>query len=124
MDIEKLGKIVALWAESQSIVKRVHLFGSRVRGTHTCKSDLDVAVELIIEPSDSGPHTTWIANAEGLRSSISSYVPSTVAVDLQWYGGPIETPVIHKGLEAGSRLIYERLTTPDAARNAPQAPCP
>lgn len=108
MDIESLSEIVALWAESQLIVKRAYLFGSRVRGTNTCASDLDVAVELIPKPGDSGPLTTWIAEAAGLRSSISSFIPVTVTVDLQWYGGAMETPIIHAGLEAGSRVAYER----------------
>jgi predicted nucleotidyltransferase len=120
--IETLSKVVALWAESEPIVKTAYLFGSRVRGDNRCDSDLDVAIELVPRLCDSVPLATWIAEAARLRSSISSRIPLTV--DLQWYGGAIDTPIIHTGLAAGSRTIYERSTHPSAAADAPKVLLP
>lgn len=122
ISIEALSKMVALWAVSEPIVEKAYLFGSRVRGNNQCDSDLDVAIELTPRQGDSVPLATWIAEAARLRSSISLCIP--LAVDLQWYGGPIETPVIHAGLAAGSRTVYERFAQPGAAGDAPQASRP
>lgn len=117
MGIDKLSEMVVSWAASEPIVRKAYLFGSRVRGTNTCESDLDVAVELMPRQSDSGPLATWIAEQERLRSSISLWVP--LVVDLQWYGGAAETPIIHAGLGAGSRVVYECSAPPYAAGDAP-----
>lgn len=120
--IETLAEMVASWAVSEPVVEKAYLFGSRVRGNNRCDSDLDVAIELTPRRGDSDPLTTWIAEATRLRSSISSRIPLTV--DLQWYGGPIETPVVHAGLTAGSRTVYERSAQQGAAGDAPQASRP
>lgn len=114
--------MVASWAKSEPIVEKAYLFGSRVSGNARCDSDLDVAIELSSQRVDSGPLATWIAEAARLKASISSHIPLTV--DLQWYGGPIDTPIVHAGLAAGSRIVYERSAQPDAAGDAPQASRP
>ena len=122
ISIETLSEMVALWAESEPVVKTAYLFGSRVRGDNRCDSDLDVAIELTPGLCDSGPLATWITEAARLRSSISLRIP--LAVDLQLYCGAIDTPIIHTGLAAGSRTVYERSAQPSAAADAPQASRP
>jgi predicted nucleotidyltransferase len=44
-DLKRLAKIVAEWAEKLPL-KKVYIFGSRVRGDTTAGSDLDVAIEF------------------------------------------------------------------------------
>jgi predicted nucleotidyltransferase len=44
-DLKRLAKIVAEWAEKLPL-KKVYVFGSRVRGDATAGSDLDVAIEF------------------------------------------------------------------------------
>jgi predicted nucleotidyltransferase len=122
VSIEALSAMVASWAKSEPIVEKAYLFGSRVRGDARCDSDLDVAIELTPQRGDSAPLATWIAEAARLRASISSHIPLTV--EIHWYGGPMDTPSVHAGLAAGSRIAYERSAQPDAAGDAPQASRP
>lgn len=105
MNIEKMTKAVEAWAKSQPFVRKAYLFGSRIKGTHRPNSDLDVAVELICLPDESDPGVTWHREAKTPRESISKIVP--VRVDLVWYGGPVESPCIHIGLQSGYRLAYD-----------------
>jgi predicted nucleotidyltransferase len=44
-DLSRQAKIVAEWAEKLPL-KKVYIFGSRVRGDATAASDLDVAIEF------------------------------------------------------------------------------
>src|SRR6202043_2280730 len=44
-DLSRQAKIVAEWAEKLPL-KKVYIFGSRVRGDATAGSDLDVAIEF------------------------------------------------------------------------------
>lgn len=105
MDIHEIGNVVAEWAATQPLIVRVWLFGSRVRGTAHPDSDIDVAVEICRLPGDTDARTTFLFEGNGLKMSIQSLL--AISVDLQWYGGPIETPTIHAGLEESSTLIYE-----------------
>lgn len=105
MNVENMAAAVATWASTQPLVRKAYLFGSRVRGTHQPESDLDVAVELLTLPGDSNPFTTWIGEAQRLKASIAGIVP--VNIDLNWYGGEVETPRIHKALEQSSFVVYD-----------------
>ncbi len=104
MDIEDMEAAVAKWASTQPLIRKAYLFGSRVRGTHRSDSDLDVAVEIFSSPGDSDPLATWIRESCHLEASIAGIVP--VIIDLEWYGGEADTPVIHKALERSSLLVY------------------
>jgi predicted nucleotidyltransferase len=112
MKIEQLGDIVAQWAESQPSVTRAYIYGSRVRGSHREDSDLDVAIEIQPLPGDSSAFATWISEAFELCQSLASMLP--VPVGLEWYGGKHGTPTIHRGLTAGSVVVYERAARPCA----------
>jgi predicted nucleotidyltransferase len=114
MDIERLSTTVATWASSEPLVRKAYFFGSRVRGSHKPESDLDVAVELLPMPGDENLLATWIGEARRLTASLSTRLP--VSLDLQWYGGPEETPTVHAGLQAGNLVIYELL--PDKSSQA------
>ena len=46
MELTQIAEILAVWAVQKPLIKRVFVFGSRVRGDHDEQSDLDVAVEL------------------------------------------------------------------------------
>jgi predicted nucleotidyltransferase len=103
--LDELALAVEGWAESEPLVRKVYLFGSRVRGTYRPDSDLDVAIELLTLPDEDDPGTTWQREAKRLRASIAGAAP--VAIDLLWYGGAIESPCVHEGLQAGSLTIYD-----------------
>ncbi|MDO3515185.1 nucleotidyltransferase domain-containing protein [Ralstonia pseudosolanacearum] len=105
MGINEIRNIVTAWAETQPLVLKVWLFGSRVRRTERPDSDIDIAVEVETRTGDSSAWTTFIFEADGLTASIQSLLP--MKVQLEWYGGPVETPTIHAGLQASSMLVYE-----------------
>ncbi|MCF5098994.1 MULTISPECIES: nucleotidyltransferase domain-containing protein [Pseudomonas] len=100
MEIDDMAAAIASWASTQPLIRKVYLFGSRVRGTHMPSSDLDVAVEVCTLQGDSGAFTTWTGEAHRLKALIVGVVP--VNIDLEWYGGEADTPRIHAGLQESS----------------------
>jgi predicted nucleotidyltransferase len=60
-DLERLANILAEWATKLPI-KRVYIFGSRVRRNETANSDLDVAIEF--DPPPEVDATMWNWNHE------------------------------------------------------------
>lgn len=111
MEIDDIVEVVRGWAESQPLILRVWIFGSRVRGTARINSDIDIAVEVLKRPSDSGSFTTFVFERHKLKDTLQFRM--TIPVDLQWYGGSIETPIIHAALQKSSILVYEASYTLD-----------
>jgi predicted nucleotidyltransferase len=48
------------WAEGQRHVRRLWVFGSRLKGTQREDSDLDVAVEIDARGSDESAAVSWV----------------------------------------------------------------
>jgi predicted nucleotidyltransferase len=116
MGLVELGSIVEKWASSQPLVTRAILYGSRVKGTHRPDSDLDVAIELTPLPGDGSTLATWFGEESRLTASLAPLLP--VPLDLEWYGDAELTPTIHRGLEAGSVVVFTRapLTAPRSSK--------
>jgi uncharacterized protein len=97
------------WAISKSLIRRVWLFGSRVREEHTLESDLDIAVEIdsaAIKGSDhSGGFATWCFEEKVWREELTRAIG--LKIDLQYYRNG-ETPKVQAGLDQSSILIYEK----------------
>jgi len=55
-DLDRIVKIIVEWAEELPL-KRVYIFGSRVRGDAAVDSDLDVAIEF--EPPPTVNQKMW-----------------------------------------------------------------
>lgn len=102
-----LAAIVQAWATSQPEIARVFFFGSRIKGTATPTSDLDIAVSLNFEESGTSL-AYWIHHCNHWAGELKALV--SVEVDLQWYGGS-ETPTIHAALNDASFLVYDRANT-------------
>lgn len=92
------------WARSNPLIKRVWLFGSRVRGNERQDSDLDIAIEHGVKHGDTSAFTTAIGEMGNWRSQLQPQV--SLKIDLQSYT-PGETPTIDAGLNESSILIYE-----------------
>ncbi|NGM78791.1 nucleotidyltransferase family protein [Burkholderia multivorans] len=105
MDIVEIREIVTEWAASQPLIRKVWLFGSRVRGTERPDSDIDVAVEVRRLPGDSSEWTTFACERERLSAALQTLFP--LPVQLEWYGGADETPTVHAGLQESSMMVYE-----------------
>jgi predicted nucleotidyltransferase len=105
-DLSELIDVIVKWCVSENVVRKAFVYGSRVAGTHGTDSDIDVAIELNSLPSDSSEFVTWMGEAERLRKSLAPLLP--VRLHLEWYGGAVETPYVHKGLASHSILIYSQ----------------
>lgn len=99
-----------MWACAEPLVKRVYLFGSRVRGDHRLTSDIDIAVEL--DPAvfkgvdESEGLATWMHEAKVWREELQKLIP--LKVQLERYH-PDQTPTVGKGIERSSQLVYEKM---------------
>jgi predicted nucleotidyltransferase len=111
MDLPEIERVVSTWASGKPLVKRVYVFGSRVRGDHQPSSDIDIAVELdasVFQGSDdSGGRATWMFEVQDWREELKKLI--TLQVQLERYH-PEQTPTIGKGLAHSSRLVYEKAT--------------
>lgn len=109
MELRKIARVVSTWAHRKPLVKRVFLFGSRVRGDHAPESDIDIAVELDSEEftgtDESGGLATWIFEVQVWRKELRQLIP--LEVQLERYH-PDETPTIVKALAKSSQLVYEK----------------
>lgn len=105
LSVDQLSDIVRHWAASDVQIARVHIFGSRARNEEREDSDLDVAIEFKPRFNDL---SNWIIRAGELRNSLQPLLPCEL--QLEWYGGPEETPTIHRGMEQGLLTVYESAT--------------
>jgi len=107
MELTQIAEILAAWAVQKPLIKRVFVFGSRVRGDHDEQSDLDVAVELDQTEyrDESQGLATWICEKQGWTNELEVGIPHEV--QLVRYAGE-DTPVIAKALRASSLMVYEK----------------
>ena len=103
--------IVAKWAESEPLVTKAYIFGSRAKGNYRDNSDLDVAVELEKQPGDSNVLATWICVGDSLEKRLSAMLP--FKVQLENLDGA-ETLIVSSGVRSSSILIYDREATTNA----------
>lgn len=111
MNLPHVASLVSTWARAKPLVKRVYLFGSRVRGDHGADSDLDIAVELdpaVFQGADeSGGLATWMFESKGWKGELETLIP--LNVQLERYH-PDQTPTVGQGLAQSSKLVYEKAT--------------
>jgi len=104
MDLEQIITIVHDWAKSEPNIRTAYIFGSRVRGNYTTKSDVDIAVEIYQDKHDVDITLTWGDIHPVLSDRLSSLLPYTVQLEL--YEESI-TNTIRKALREGSILAYD-----------------
>jgi predicted nucleotidyltransferase len=105
-------EIIRSWAERKAIVKRVWLYGSRVRGNHNPDSDLDVAIEHDTAPGDSNAFTTAICER---KKWIDELQPTTIH-ELDIYSYRLdETPQLKeeskRGLSSSTKEMTLKIAT-------------
>ena len=107
--LDALSADVAAWAKKKPLLKRVWLFGSRVRQDFRLDSDLDIAIELDVnaaEGSDeSGGIALWMFDKDGWKEELQAISP--YEVQLEQYLED-QTPTIKCALERSSQLVYEK----------------
>jgi predicted nucleotidyltransferase len=96
-----------MWARQKPLIKRVFVFGSRVRGDHRPDSDIDIAVEL--DPNhfqgvdESGGLATWMFETEAWKDELHRLLQLE-----RYHAG--QTPTIASGLARSRVLVYEKAT--------------
>jgi uncharacterized protein len=97
---------IAQWAVENPEVRRVWVFGSRLKGTHRRDSHIDIAVEL--EPVADSEETLarWIVHSDLWKSQLQSRIAAKI--DLEWFDPDGSTRTIEAGLNEAKVLIYER----------------
>jgi predicted nucleotidyltransferase len=90
------------WASKHSDIKRIWVFGSRLKGTQRADSDLDVAIEIDPIETDEETQLVWMDKNKVWLSELQALSP--FRVQLEMYG----TPELDQYLACCSMLIYER----------------
>ena len=121
MDLEEVEKIVAHWASEIPEISCVFLFGSRVKGTCTGESDIDIAVEfdprVIARTGDSDGLQTWFSRNQQWRRELQGKIP--MRVQLEWHH-PERTKIVSSGLAEGSRILYRKDQKETAQKGIPK----
>lgn len=105
-ELERAVGIIVEWVGRQPLIRRVFIYGSRVRGTQRPDSDLDVALEFDRGTYDGNCLATWICKAKSWRAELQPKLPWTL--HLEWHDPSGGTPHVAQGLEESSMLVYER----------------
>ena len=103
MNLEAAIEVIATWAASERLVKRVYIFGSRARADYRSDSDLDIAVELYKQAGDESVLATWIHEHHGLAQRLSSVLPYKLQLEL--LDGE-RTPTVLSGVMESSICVY------------------
>lgn len=103
MSIVLAVEIVAKWAAKVSIIERVYFFGSRVKRTNICTSDIDIAIKLIFKNKNTCL-AHWMEKCEVWRLELSSQLPWTV--DLQFLDLTKGT-IVGESVNECSLLVYQ-----------------
>ena len=102
---EKLFKTISListWSRNKVRIKRVWIYGSRLRGTQNHDSDLDIAIEIDLISTDEEAQMLWMDEKASWVSELQALSP--YKIHLEMYG----TPKVSEFIACCSMLIYER----------------
>lgn len=100
---------IAEWAAKMPQIRRVFLFGSRVKGTHGPESDLGVAVEVMSirdQPleMEADSKSVFAEESSSWEAELGELVP--FPVDLECYDPEGGTPKIDQALKDASIQVY------------------
>ena len=110
MDLEQAFEIIRGWAATKQFVAAIHVFGSRVSGTHRPDSDLDVAIGLTV--TDEGEALdVWMAENGNWQTELGALLPWTIDLDLYHSEA---APLVFKYVAKGGQEIYRITQSPNA----------
>ena len=102
--LEKEVDAIRNWASGNSLIEKVYLYGSALKGNFHKDSDLDIAVVINRKKGDANKKTTWLCEAHKWRAQLRPLLK--MKLHLERYDR-METPTVHDGIQSGSFLIYD-----------------
>lgn len=105
MDINEIKKIISIWAQNETLVRKAYIFGSRARDDYREDSDIDVAVEINKLPGDENSLATWVFESEKLQKDLSELLPYKLQLE---YLDDSKTPHVLAGIKQSNILVYEK----------------
>lgn len=102
-DIDKLKRVIHVWASNLDYGIKVYFFGSRLNGMATKESDLDIAIEFL-GPRDIDPRLLWNELADEWQDYLSEV--TGLIVDLHLYVRGRET-YVELSIGKLSQVLFE-----------------
>lgn len=94
------------WAAKQDHVRRLWVFGSRLKGVHRVDSDLDVALEIDAVGHDESARVTWVAHRQEWEATLTTL--TGYKVDINEFDATNLTSNVVSYIRCCSALIYVR----------------
>jgi predicted nucleotidyltransferase len=88
------------WAAAQEPVKRLWIYGSRLRGTQRPDSDLDIAIEIFARPTAEQRGQFWNHTVALWRADLRLIVPFEPHIEMY--------VTVWTNVNACSMLVFER----------------
>ena len=104
-EITEVTTVVSEWASQNPLVRKVSLYGSRVKGCYKSDSDLDIAVEIDKGLGDENKLATWITDGDKWKAELQTLLP--YRVHLEWYDEE-ETERVRRAVESSGILVYSK----------------
>lgn len=96
------------WAENQPHVKRLWVFGSRLKGTQRVDSDLDVAMEIDPIGGDESAAVTWVVHRQEWERALTTL--TSYNVHLHEFDSSNQTSKVVGYIHCCASLVYARTT--------------
>jgi predicted nucleotidyltransferase len=93
---------IAAWARGEPLIRKVIVFGSRLRQTNRSDSDLDLAVSIAAPGADE-VLLNWMDHQARWEQELTARLSMTVDLDI---ADPIVAPHVWSYFQAGHALIY------------------
>lgn len=103
-EVDVVRKKLSEWAIHHPRITKIYLFGSYITRRSEHPSDIDIAIELENKQGDTA-HGYWCSEGRKLEKQLTELL--NYKVDLEWHDVE-ETPIVKKGIEAGSIIVYEK----------------
>ncbi len=101
LTIEQIERVLCQWAQAHPLVREIHIFGSRAKGTTHAGSDLDLAIYADQRMGDSGA-TTVHFEQEAWEAELSRLLGITADVE------ELTDKHVWQYVKQASRLVYQR----------------
>jgi uncharacterized protein len=104
---DRVWKDVAHWAAGQENIQRVWLFGSRARGDHAGKSDVDIAVEIGGDGVDE-IQLRWMDRSGQWKKELKDLFPLSIEIDVELANIEFAQEIVAPAVERDGVLLFER----------------